>query len=149
MSSHAHSERPVGVYLVALYFLVAGFLESIQKYRESETPFALSPFAQHSIWELGVHTTIYLVIAYLIWNYAALGRLAALVFGYLMLGTYVALLIAYLLHSDGDLKEPSQLYLMIAAYHLVALGPIVYYLQPARRKKLFDVSLVELILSSD
>ena len=52
MSQSSTSERPLGIYLVALYFVLAGFLESIQKYREWNAPLTLDPFAEHSLWEL-------------------------------------------------------------------------------------------------
>lgn len=146
MTSNPSAERPVGVYLVALYFVVAGFLESIQKYREWGGPLAWGPLAEQSVWALVADTLIFLVIAYLIWNFAWLGRLAALVWGYAMIATYAGVTILYL--TDFPLSS-SPLGRLVGAFHCLASVPLVWYLQPSRQKKLFSVSLVEILLSSD
>lgn len=142
MSDDQPIEKPVGVYLASLYFVVSGFLESIQKYREWDTPLIFNPLSEHSVWHLATHIAIYLVAAYLIWHLTWLGRLAALVYGYAMLGTYTSIL--YLKGS-----ELSPLLMILAIYHVVALIPMVIYLQPKRKKKLFRVGLLEILLPRD
>ena len=149
MNEPKSPERPLGVYLVALYFVLAGFLESIQKYREWDAPLVLNPLAEHSIWELLVHTLIYLVIALLVWNFAALGRLGALVYGYLTLGTYVVAASIYWLYEGETPLNVTPLSVSIAIYHVTALIPVLFYLQPKRQKQLFHVSLIEMLFSSD
>jgi hypothetical protein len=64
MSSDSSLEKPVGVYLVALYFVLSGFLESIRKYQEAAHVWSWSPFAEESLWTLAVDPIIYLAIAY-------------------------------------------------------------------------------------
>ena len=82
MTETTSTERPLGIYLVSLYFVLAGFLESIQKHFEASEPLSLQPFAEHSIWALAAHTMIYLAFALLCGTSPSLGRLGALVFGY-------------------------------------------------------------------
>ena len=141
------SERPLGVYLVALYFVLAGFLESIQKYRESGEAISFSPIAEHSIWNLAVHTLIYLTLAYLIWHFASLGRLGALVYGYLTFGMYVVMLSIYFLWEGDTQLTVTPLFVSIAIYHVTAIIPVILYLQPKKQKKLFHVSILELLTS--
>lgn len=149
MSETTTSERPLGVYFVALYFVLAGFLESIQKYREWDSPLSFNPLVEHSIWELLVHTLIYLALALLVWNFAALGRLGALVYGYLTFGTYVVAASIYLLYEGETPLNVTPLSVSIAIYHVSTLIAVIAYLQPKRQKKLFNVSLLEMLLSSD
>ena len=143
MSEDSPVEKPIGVYLAAFYFVVSGFLESIQKYREWEAPLTFNPLSEHSIWHLATHIAIYLAVAYLIWHLTWLGRLAGLVYGYLTLATYAGALILYL---RGTEMTSTPLFLILAVYHTVALIPLVIYLQPKRRKKLFRVGLLEILL---
>lgn len=143
------SERPIGVYLVALYFVLAGFLESIQKYYEWNAPLSFKPWAEHSIWELAAHTLVYLAFALLVWNFAWLGRIGALVYGYAHLAMYVALASIYVLYQGDTPLTITPLAVSIAIYHVTALIPVVAYLQPKRQKKLFQVSLLDRLLSSD
>ena len=147
MSTDREAERPLGIYLVALYFVLAGFLEAIQKYREWNTSVSLNPFGEHSIWVLAIDPIIYMSIAFLIWHYAALGRLAALVFGYVILAMYLGIAVSYYA-SDTSLNV-TPLFLAIACYHVVSLVPMLWYLQPARRKQLFHVTLWDILLGSD
>jgi hypothetical protein len=143
MSEGQPAEKPVGVYFVSLYFVVSGFLESIQKYREWDTPIVLNPLSEHSVWHLATHVAIYLVVAYLLWELTWLGRLAGLVYGYLTLATYAGATILFL---KGTEMASTPLFLLLALYHVVALIPLVVYLQPKRQKKLFRVGLLEIIL---
>lgn len=149
MSDHPSSERPIGVYFVALYFVLAGFLESIQKYREWDSPLSFNPLTENSIWELSVHTLVYLGLALLVWNFASLGRLGALVYGYLTFGTYVVLASIYLLYEGDTPLTITPLGVSIAIYHVTALIPVIAYLQPKRQKSLFRISLLELLWSND
>jgi hypothetical protein len=149
MSAQPTSDRPIGIYLVTLYFVLAGFLESIQKYREWDAPVSLNPLAEHSLWELSFHTLIYLVLALLVWNFAALGRLGGLVYGYLTFGTYIVAASIYLLYDGDTPLTVTPLSVSIAIYHVTALIPVLAYLQPKRQKKLFHVSLLEMLLSND
>ncbi len=142
-------ERPLVIYLVTLYFVLAGFLESIKKYREWDAAIRLSPLADRSIWELAVDLIIYLVLAYLIWHFAKLGRLAALVYGYLILGTYIGSVILYLANASDVPLTVTPLFVMIGVFHVVCLVPIVWFLQLAGQKELFHVSLIELLIESD
>lgn len=146
MASNKSVERPPGVYLASLYFVVSGFLEAIQKYREWDAPFILNPLSEHSIWHLATHVAIYLVVAYLIWEFTWLGRLAGLVYGYLILATYLG---AFVLYLKGTQMGATPLWLILAVYHVVALIPLIAYLQPKRRKKLFHVGLLEILLPPD
>ncbi len=139
-------ERSVGVYLAALYFVLTGFLESIQKFREWDSPLPLSPFSERSLWHLVAHTLIYLAVAYLVWKLAWLGRVGALVYGYLTLATYLGALLLYL---GGTAMNFTSLFTVIAIYHLAALPPLLFFLQPNRSKKLFQVSLLEILLPHD
>ncbi len=103
---------------------------------------SLSPFAAQSVWQLAVHTAVYLAGAYLIWHFSSFGRLAALVYGYLMLPVYMVVLI-----DPAGTATP--LLIVVSIFHILALIPTLFYLQPARRKKLFNVSLWDLLFSSD
>lgn len=143
MPEDQHFEKPIGVYLASFYFVVSGFLEAIQKYREWDTPLILNPLSEHSVWHLATHVAIYLVVAYLIWQLTWLGRLAGLVYGYLTLATYAGALILYL---KGTQMVSTPLFLILGIYHVLALGPLVAYLQPKRQKKLFRVGLLEILL---
>ncbi|GMR22581.1 MAG: hypothetical protein BMS9Abin37_0940 [Acidobacteriota bacterium] len=143
------SERPIGVYLVALYFVLAGFLESIQKYQEWNAPLSFKPWAEHSVWALTAHTMVYLALALLVWNFASLGRLGALVYGYAHLTMYVVLASIYVLYEGATPLTITPLSVSIAIFHVSALIPVVAYLQPKRQKKLFRVSLLDMFLSSD
>jgi hypothetical protein len=149
MNRIENPDRPLGVYLVALYLVVGGALETIQKYREWDGPLALNPLANHSIWELAVHPLIYLVLAFLVWKFAAVGRLGALVYGYLVLGTYAISASIYLLYQGEAPMTITPLFVAIGVYHAVALVPVILYLQPARQKRVFHVSLLEIFMSSD
>lgn len=145
--SNESFERPMGVYLVTLYFVVAGFLESIKDFRELEGPILWNPFALDSVWLLLVNIIIYLTIAYLVWHFASLGRIAALVYGYLMILTHLGALAAPALWSGDEPLNVTSLRVVVSIFHVVALIPVVIYLQPASRKQLFQVSLWELIIS--
>lgn len=149
MSETASSERPLGIYLVALYFVIAGFLESIQKYYEWDAPVSFGLFAEHSVWQLVAHTFIYLAFALLVWNFAALGRIGALVFGYAHLLMYAVMASIYFLYEGESPLTITPLSVSIAIYHVSALIPVVAYLQPKRQKKLFHVRLVDLLFASD
>ena len=140
MAIRAKTERPIGVYTVTLYFALAGCLESIHMYREWEHPLSLNPFATQSFWQLVVHNAVYFVGAYLLWHCTSLGRLAALIYGYLMLPVYIVVLI-------DPVENATPLLLLISIFHILALLPALAYLQPTRRKKLFRVSVWELIFS--
>ena len=149
MTDPTSHERPLGIYLVALYFVVAGFLESIQKYFEAGAPLSLDPFAEVSIWGLVAHTAIYLTLALLVWNFTWLGRLGALVFGYVHLATYLVYAsIVYLWDGPAPLTV-TPLTVSIAIYHVTALIPVVAYLQPKQQKKVFTVSVLELLFSNE
>lgn len=147
MSSESHDEKPAGVYLVALYFVLSGFLESIRKYQEATHDWSWSPLADQSLWTLAVDPIIYLAIAYLIWRLAAFGRLAALVYGYIILAMYLGIAASYFGFHTPLTVTP--LFLGLAAFHVLALPALLWYLQPARQKKLFHLSLWEILLSSD
>lgn len=147
MSSVERTERPVGVYFIALYFVLAGFLESIRKYQEAEGAFSLNPLAENSFLLLAIDPLIYLALAFLIWHYAAIGRLAALVYGYVILAMYAGIAISYFAFSTPLTVTP--LFLALSAFHVLALPALLWYLQPARQKKLFHVSIWEILLSSD
>ena len=140
------SERPLGVYLVALYFVLAGFLESTKTYWEWNAPLSLNPMAEHSVWVLAVDIGLYLVLALLIWNYASFGRLAGLVHGYAMLAMWISIAIALAL---GTTMNITPLKVSLAIYHITANIPLLVYLQPARQKKVFHVSLLDLLFSSE
>ncbi len=147
MSSDSNGEKPVGVYFVALYFVLAGFLESIRKYQEGDHSWSVNPFGDQSLWTLAVDPIIYLSIAYLIWRFASFGRLAALVYGYVVLAMYVGIAVSYfVLHTPFNVTP---LFVALSAFHVFALPALLWYLQPSRQKKLFHVSLWEILLSSD
>ena len=75
-----------------------------------------------------------------------LGRLATLVWCYAMIAMYVGITIVYLF--DVPLND-APLVPIVGAYHVLGSIPIVAYLQPARQKKVFRVSLLELLVSND
>lgn len=147
MSSDSNGEKPAGVYFVALYFVLSGFLESIRKYQEAAHDWSLSPLADQSLWTLAVDPIIYLSIAYLIWRLAAFGRLAALVYGYIIVAMYLGIAVSYFVFHTPLTVTP--LFLGLAAFHVLALPAVLWYLQPSRQKKVFQVSLWEILLSSD
>jgi hypothetical protein len=147
MSTDSNGEKPAGVYLVALYFVLSGFLESIRKYQESAHDWSLNPLADQSLWTLAVDPIIYLSIAFLIWRLAAFGRLAALVYGYVVLAMYLGIALSYFGFETPLTVTP--LFLSLAAFHVLALPALLWYLQPSRQKKLFHMSLWEILLSSD
>lgn len=149
MTETTSNERPLGIYLVALYFVLAGFLESIQKYFESSAPLSFGPFTEHSIWTLAAHTLIYLAFALLVWHFTSLGRLGALVFGYAHLGMYTVMASIYFLYEGEAPLTITPLSVSIAIYHVTTLIPVIAYLQPKRQKKVFHVSLIELLFSND
>lgn len=143
--SRESRSKPTAVYLSALYFVVTGFLDSIYKYREWGSVLVLNPLAERSVWQLGANTLIYLAAAYLLWRLTRLGRLLALVYAYLIAATNLGVLS---LNASGRIDlQPFQL--SLALFHVGALPLIIYYLQPARRKKLFAVSLLEVLLPRD
>jgi hypothetical protein len=147
MSSDSNGEKPVGVYLVALYFVLAGFLESIRRYQEADHSWSVNPLGDQSLWTLAVDPIIYLSIAYLIWRFASFGRLAALVYGYVVLAMYLGIAVSYFaLHTPFTVTP---LFVALSAFHVLALPALLWYLQPARQRKLFRVSLWEILLSSD
>ena len=141
------TERPLGVYLVNLYFVLAGFLEAIGKYHEADHTWSLVPMAENSIWTLAVDPVMCLSIAYLIWRFAAFGRLAALVYGYLTVATYLVIAVSYFAVNTPLNVTP--LFVALGAFHVLALPALLWYLQPARQRKIFHVSLWEILLSSD
>jgi peptidoglycan/LPS O-acetylase OafA/YrhL len=145
VSSGESPARPSGVYLTALYFVVAGFLDSIQKYREWGSVLVLNPLSEGSLWHLGANTLIYLAAAYLLWRLTRLGRILALVYAYLILLTHLGVL---LLHLLGRVQL-TQFHVLVAAFHIGALPLIISYLQPARRKPLFNVSLIDVLIPRD
>ena len=141
------TERPAGVYLVALYFVLTGFLAAIRSYHESGQAFSWSPMADNSIWSLGADPAITLGLAFLIWHFASLGRLAALVYGYAMLATH-AWVAALYFFSDGPLHV-TPLQVGLAAFDVLTLPLLIAYLQPKRQKRLFCASLWDILVSSD
>ncbi len=147
MSSESNGEKPTGVYLVALYFVLAAFIEPIGKYYDADHPWSFVPMADHSFWTLAADPIIYLAIAYLIWRFAAIGRLAALVLGYLLLSFYVGSAFAHFVFHAPIHITP--MLAAISAFHILSLPAVVWYLQPARQKKLFHVSLWDIVLPSD
>jgi len=147
MSSDSNGEKPVGVYLVALYFVLAGFLESIRRYQEADHSWSLNPLGDQSLWTLAADPIIYLSIAYLIWRFASFGRLAALVYGYVVLAMYLGIAVSYFVFHTPFTVTP--LFVALSAFHVLALPALLWYLQPARQRMLFRVSLWEILLSSD
>jgi peptidoglycan/LPS O-acetylase OafA/YrhL len=107
----------------------------------------LNPLTDQSLWTLAVDPIIYLAIAYLIWRLAAFGRLGALVYGYISLAMYLGIAASYFVFHTPLTVTP--LFIGLSAFHVLALPALLWYLQPARRKKLFHVSLWEILLSSD
>ena len=146
MTPASIEERPLGIYLVVLYFVLSGFLESIQKYRDWGETLNWNPFIEQSIWHLAADVLIYLAIAYLVWHLTWLGRLAALVFGYLYLATCLWF---FILYARGTLMNATPLFLVLSVYHALALPPLIYYLQRAKGKILFRVRLLDILLPND
>ena len=140
-------ERPLGVYFVALYFVLAGFLEPIQKYQDAGHAFSWNPIAEQSIWTLAVDPLVCLALAYLVWEFTHVGRLAALVYGYVVLLMYAGIAVSYFAMATPPPITP--LRLAVGVFHVLALPALLWYLQPARQKKLFNVSLWDLLVSSD
>lgn len=147
MSSTRSSERPLGVYFISLYFVLSGFLEAIRKYQEAGHAFSANPLAEYSFWTLLVDPIIYLALAYLVWHFTSIGRRAALVYGYVVLLMYVGIGISYFASSAPLRMTP--LFVALSVYHVLALPALLWYLQPARQKSVFNVSLWELLVSSD
>jgi hypothetical protein len=147
MTETYSSERPLGVYLVAFYFVLAGFLGAIKTHLEWDAPLSFNLFAEHSIWQLLVDIWLHLAVAYLVWHLASVGRVAALVYGYIHVVMYPTIGLVYLA-SDTPLHI-TPLLVSLAVFHTTALIPVIAYLQPAHRKKAFDVSLLELLWSTD
>ncbi len=145
MASRDSNSKPAGVYLAALYFVVAGFLDSIHKYREWGSLLVPSPFADRSVWQLGANTLIYLAAAYLLWRLTRLGRLLALVYAYLIVATNLGVLA---LHVSGRVNLTS-FQLLLALFHVGALPLMISYLQPARSRAFFNVSLLEVLIPRD
>jgi hypothetical protein len=146
MSAPNTKERPGGVYIVALYFVLTGFLEAIQNVRESESPLIWNPFKAHSVWHLASDLLIYLALAYLVWKLTRLGRLAALVFGYLYLTTH---LVYFILYASGTSMSSTPLFFVLSVYHVLTLPFVLYYLQTKPRKNMFKVSVFEVLLPDD
>lgn len=146
MTPIVKGDRPLGVYLVTFYFVLSGFLEAIQKYREWGSVLIWNPFTEHSIWHLAADIAIYLAIAYMVWHLTWLGRLAGLVFGYLYLATWLWFLI---LHLRGTAMNSTNLHLILAVYHILALPFLLYYLQREPRKRLFQRSLLEILMPDE
>jgi hypothetical protein len=146
MNPARREDRPVGVYMVFFYFVLTGFLESIQKYRDWGDTVNLNPLTERSIWHLATDISIYLAIAYLVWNLTWLGRLAALVFGYLYLATCLWFFILYL---RGTLMNATPLFFILTVYHMLALPPLLFYLHRGKPKKLFRVNLLDILLPND
>jgi hypothetical protein len=145
--ANGNGERPAGVYLVAFYFVLTGFLSAIRSFHESEHAFSLSPFADNSIWSLGADPVITLGLAFLIWHFASLGRLAALVYGYVILVMHAAVAFSYFFSNAPLTLTPLQVGL--AAFDVLTLPVLIAYLQPARQKRLFRASVWEILVSSD
>jgi hypothetical protein len=147
MSSASRSERPLGVYFVSLYFVLSGFLEAIRKYQEAGHAFSINPLAEYSFWTLLVDPIIYLALAYLVWHFTSIGRLAALVYGYVVLVMYAGIAVSYFAASTPLHVTP--LFVALSVYHVLALPGLLWYLQPASQKQVFNVSLWDLLASSD
>lgn len=146
MTQSKTQDKPAGVYLVSLYFVIVAFLESIQKYRGWGSSFSINPLTEHSVWSLVTDIAIYLAIAYLVWQLTWFGRLAALVFGYLYLGTFIWF---FVLYARGTPMNSTPLFVILAVFHVMTLPPLLFYLQRGQGKKLFRVSLSEIVLPGD
>lgn len=147
MPSAPGSERPLGVYFVSLYFVLSGFLEAIRKYQEAGHSFSANPLAEHSLWALLVDPIIYLALAFLVWHFTSIGRRAALVYGYVVLLMYAGIAISYFVSSTPLHVTP--LFFALSVFHVLALPALLWYLQPACQKQVFNVSLWDLLVSSD
>ena len=132
---------------MAFYFVLAGFLGAIKTHLEWAAPLSFNLFAEHSIWQLLVDILLHLAVAYLVWHLTSVGRVAALVYGYIHVVMYPTIGLVYLA-SDTPLHI-TPLLVSLAVFHTTALIPVIAYLQPAHRKKAFDVSLLELLWSTD
>jgi hypothetical protein len=146
MRGETKKERPVGVYLVALYFVLTGFLEAIQNIQETGAPLIWNPFREHSVWHLTSDVIIYLGLAYLVWKLTRFGRSAALVLGYLFLATRLTY---FILYAGGTSMNSTPLFLVLSVYHVISLPLLLYYLQTEPRKKLFQASVFEVLLPHD
>lgn len=138
--------KPAGVYFGALYFVVAGFLNSTQIFRKWDSPLAFSPLSAHSVWHLAANVAVYLAAAYLLWRLTHWGRLLALVYAYLTVATHA---IVFVLFQVGSLQSLPPFFGPLAAFDALALVPLAIYLQPAERKAMFTVSLLEVLLPPD
>ena len=96
MTQTTRFERPLGVYLVALYFVLAGFLGAIKTHLEWGAPMSFNLFAEHSVWQLMLDIVLHLAVAYLLWHFTSVGRVAALVYGYIHIVMYPSIGIVYL-----------------------------------------------------
>lgn len=146
MTVQATSGKPAGVYLAVLYFVVAGFLDSIQKFREWGSTATFNPLGDRSVWHLGLNVLLYLGVAYLLWRLTRTGRLLALVYGYVVLCSYLLALALY--WSGKELNWPP-LFVPLTLSHVVALALVLIYLQPSSKRGLFEVSLLEVLLPED
>jgi hypothetical protein len=64
-----------------------------------------------------------------------------------MLAMYVGIGVSYFgFHTPLTITP---LFVALAAFHVLTLPGLLWYLQPAQKKKLFHVSLSEILLSSD
>ena len=63
MAQTRTSERPLGVYLVALYFVLAGFLGAIKTHSEWDAPLSFNLFDEHSVWQLMLDIVLHLAVA--------------------------------------------------------------------------------------
>ena len=73
MTQTTRFERPLGVYLVALYFVLAGFLGAIKTHLEWDAPMSFNLFAEHSVWQLMLDIVLHLAVAYLLWHFTSVG----------------------------------------------------------------------------
>lgn len=137
------SQKPFGVYVGALYFVMAGFLNAIQTFRKWGSPVVLNPLEEHSLWHLAANVVVYLAAAYLLWRLTHWGRLLGLVYAYLTLLMNLGVVVLF---SSGKIQALPPLFAPLAAFDLVALVPLIFYLQPSLQKATFNVSLVEVLL---
>ena len=70
-------------------------------------------------------------------------------YGYAHLAMYVVLASIYVLYEGDTPLTITPLSVSIAIFHVSALIPVIAYLQPKRQKKLFKVSLLDMLLPSD
>jgi hypothetical protein len=64
-----------------------------------------------------------------------------------VLAMYLGIAVSYFVFHTPLTVTP--LFVGLSAYHSLALPALLWYLQPAQQKKLFHVSLWEILLSSD